>query len=150
MLVGEEQYKLGQKHRLAIPKKFRQILGDSLIISRGYEGCLIVVNQQMWLNITQPISQGSFLDQNTRASARFLMGGAHQVTLDSQGRCIIPAPLYEHAGFDQEVVFVGLGQWLEVWSLERWQSMQTQLADQGSVIAQKLAATQSFNKNEVQ
>lgn len=142
MLLGEEHYKLGQKHRLAIPKKFRQELGDNLIISRGYEGCLIIVNQQMWLDITQPISHGSFLDQNTRASARFLMGGAHQLDLDSQGRCIIPSALFDHAGFDQEVVFVGLGQWLEVWSLQRWQEIQADLEKLGSGIAQQLANRQ--------
>ena len=40
MLLGEVVYKVGQKHRLALPKKFRQILGDRLIVTRGYEGCL--------------------------------------------------------------------------------------------------------------
>lgn len=138
MLLGEIRYKMGQKHRLAIPKKFREALGDTLIISRGYEGCLIIVSQSQWSALVQPISQGSFLDSNARASARFLMGGAHQLELDSQGRGIVPASLHEYADFQDEVVFVGLGQWLEVWSDQRWQQQLDNLQHQGAALAQQL------------
>lgn len=138
MLLGEINYKMGQKHRLAIPKLFRQELGQTLILSRGYEGCLLIVDPEHWQHITSPINQHSFLDQSARASARFLLGGAHQVELDAQGRCVVPPSLYQHAGFNEEVVFVGLGQWVEVWSLERWQQQLEQLQDQGSDMAQRL------------
>lgn len=147
MLLGEINYKMGQKHRLAIPKIFRQELGQTLILSRGYEGCLLIVDPKRWQHITAPINQQSFLDVHARSSARFLLGGAHQVELDAQGRCVVPANLYHHAGFQDEVVFVGLGEWVEVWSIERWQQQLEQLQNQGSEMAQRLIQSSQANQS---
>ena len=145
MLLGEVVYKVGQKHRLALPKKFRQILGDRLIVTRGYEGCLVIVSEAEWQPLIAEVDNASFLDINARASARFLLGGANELVLDSQGRFVVPEALYNYAGLGDEVVFVGLGKWIEVWDATRWQSIQQQLANDGSAIAQKLSA--SANKN---
>jgi MraZ protein len=139
MLLGEVVYKVGQKHRLALPKKFRQALGDQLIITRGYEGCLVIVSEAQWQPLITEVDSASFLDINARASARFLLGGAHELLLDSQGRFVVPESLYGYADLDEDVVFVGLGKWVEVWDAKRWQEVQQYLANEGSAIAQRLA-----------
>ena len=87
----------------------------------------------------QDIEHGSFLDSNARESARFLLGGATEVQLDSQGRFVVPTALLKHAQLQEEVVFVGLGQWLEVWSSEKWQIQLDYLSSHGADIAQRLA-----------
>lgn len=138
MLLGEITYKVGQKHRLALPKKFRAGIGQQLVITRGYEGCLVVVGQNSWQQLMADVENGSFLDVNARESARFLFGGASEVELDNQGRFIVPAALYDHAGLSDEVVFVGVGKWLEIWSRQRWDEQLVQLSQRGSVIAQHL------------
>lgn len=139
MLLGEVVYKVGQKHRLALPKKFRQKLGDRLIVTRGYEGCLVVVSEAAWQTLITDVENASFLDINARASARFLLGGANELALDSQGRFVVPEALYEHAALGEEVVFVGLGKWIEIWDIARWRDIQQQLAKDGSAIAQRLS-----------
>jgi len=48
MLIGEYRAKLGQKNRTALPKVLKQGLGEELIITRGYEGCLIMVDKAKW------------------------------------------------------------------------------------------------------
>jgi MraZ protein len=138
MLLGEVVYKVGQKHRLALPKKFRQQLGQQLIMTRGFEGCLVIASSDQWKNLITSIESGSFLDINARESARFLLGGANEVELDSQGRFIVPSALYDHAALTEEVVFVGLGRWLEVWDKNRWVEQLARLATEGPMIAQKL------------
>ena len=85
MLLGEVVYKVGQKRRLALPKKFRQQLGDRLVVTRGYEGCLVMVSEAEWQSLIAEVDQASFLDINARASARFLLGVANEVELDAQG-----------------------------------------------------------------
>jgi MraZ protein len=138
VLLGEIIYKVGQKHRLALPKKFREHLGDKLVVTRGYEGCLILVSVDQWQQLMVEIEQGSFLDAQARESARFLYGGAAELELDSQGRFIVPGPLYEHACLADEVVFVGLGRWVEVWDKQRWTEQIFRLASEGAGIAQAL------------
>lgn len=142
MLLGEIHYKVGQKHRLALPRKFRDQLGSQLVVTRGYEGCLVVVNQSEWQSVVRDVVDGSFLDMDARESARFLLGGASQIDLDSQGRFIVPSSLFEYADLHDEVVFVGLDSWLEIWSLERWQQQVEVLSSQGSAVAQRLSDKQ--------
>ena len=79
MLLGEVVYKMGQKHRLALPKKFRQQMGDRLIVTRGFEGCLVMVSQEQWLPLISEVETASFLDMHARSSARYLLGGASEV-----------------------------------------------------------------------
>lgn len=138
MLLGEVVYKMGQKHRLALPKKFRQQMGDRLIVTRGFEGCLVMVSQEQWLPLISEVETASFLDMHARSSARYLLGGASEVVLDAQGRFVVPDVLHQHAGLDEEVVFVGLGKWVEVWDKQKWAALQQELAAEGSAIAQKL------------
>jgi MraZ protein len=140
MLIGEVTYKVGQKHRLALPKQFRDELGSDLIVTRGFEGCLVLVRTDRWRELMTDVETGSFLDVHSRESARFLFGGAARVTLDSQGRFILPDALFAHAGLQDEVVFVGVGNWLEVWSADRWAVQLQQLAENGSAMAQRLVS----------
>ena len=45
MLIGEYRSKVGAKNRIALPKKLREYLGESVVVMRGYEGALLVVSQ---------------------------------------------------------------------------------------------------------
>jgi MraZ protein len=146
MLLGKVVYKVGQKHRLALPKLFRQQLGDHIIVTRGYEGCLVIVSIDQWQALTAEVDQSSFLDIQVRQSARFLFGGAAEVDLDSQGRFIVPAVLYDHAQLAEEVVFVGLGRWVEVWHKQRWEEQIGRLAVEGAGIAQHLIRSEKPNQ----
>jgi MraZ protein len=138
MLLGEIYYKVGQKHRMALPKKFRDELGSEIVATRGYEGCLILVSLERWLSLMAGINAQSFFTIQARQTARFLLGGAAELTLDDQGRFVLPESLFEHAGLTVEVVFVGLGTWVEIWDSERWKAQQVLLQQDGAEIAQTL------------
>ena len=47
MFLGEYQPNLTDGSRLALPKKLReQILGDEVVLSRGFEKCIFVYDKQ--------------------------------------------------------------------------------------------------------
>ena len=48
MLIGQYLNSVGEKHQVSLPKKFREKLGDKLIITKGFENCLIVVSVENW------------------------------------------------------------------------------------------------------
>lgn len=122
MLIGEYRSKVGAKNRIALPKKLRKYLGENVVAMRGYEGALLVVSKKNWTVLVEEVLSGPLTDPAIRDTARFLMGGAHEVGFDSQGRFVLPQPLVEHSEINpgDEVVFVGLGKWVEIWSGERW------------------------------
>lgn len=124
MLIGEYRYRVGLKNRVALPKKFRGDLGEQVVAMRGYEGSIMVVSRKNWSKLVEEAIGGPLTDPKVRDTARFLMGSAHEIEFDAQGRFVLPPSLVEHAGTaaGEEVVFVGLGRWVELWSSDRWDS----------------------------
>lgn len=139
MIIGEYKQKIGDKSRVAFPKKFREELGDKLILSRGYEGCLIVMSPAQWEEMTRDSVSGPFVSGLIRDTRRFLFAGAVELILDAQGRFVIPANLRDYASLSDESVFLGLGNWVEVWSQEKWNVKVKDLESTGTDIATKLS-----------
>lgn len=139
MIIGEYRSTVGEKKRVSLPKKFRDELGEEIILTRGYEDSLILVNKQMWERIAQDVIDGSFINKDIRDTNRFLVGGATEITTDKLGRFIIPESLYEHAGLKKEIVFIGLINWIEIWDKERWEEKLTYLKQNGEEIADEIS-----------
>lgn len=138
MLIGEYQYKVGEKKRTALPKKFRDELGKKIIITQGYEGCLIVVSPEQWKKIISDAASGPFVSGAVRDTSRFLLGGAVEVELDDQGRFVLPQNLLEYAKIEEEVCFLGLNRWVEIWDAKHWNERKQYIAEHSSEIAEKL------------
>ena len=139
MLIGEFSSKIGAKKRVAVPKQFREQMGERLIITRGYEGCLVLVDQERFDEITKDVVGGSFIDRKIRDTGRFLLAGAHEVELDMQGRFVVPGGLFKYAELEKEAIFLGLANWVEVWSGKKWKEHENFVRDNGSMVAQELA-----------
>jgi MraZ protein len=139
MLIGEYTGKVGDKKRVSLPSKFREELGEEIILTRGYEDALIVVNKKLWQTIASDVMNGSFIDKNIRDTSRFLVGGAKEIELDSQGRFVIPQSLFEHADLDEEVVFIGLVNWIEIWDKDKWQARLDYLNKNSDKIAKEIS-----------
>lgn len=139
MLIGEYTSQITAGNRSALPKKFRSLLGSHLILSRGYEGCLILVSHEQWSKMLQDVAQGPFVSAAIRDSTRFLLGGAHEIRVDKQGRFVIPESLRHFAGIGESVVFLGLGRWVEVWAERKWREREKYLLSEGSRIAEGLS-----------
>ena len=58
----------------------------------------------------------------------------HEVSTDKQGRMQIPLQLRQKIGIESEVVLVGNGDMIEIWTPERWEASQNML-DSDSIVA---------------
>lgn len=138
MLIGQYRSKVSLKGRVAFPKKFREILGEKIILTRGYEGCLIAVSEKEWKTLVEATADKPFVFGPARDTARFLLGNAALVELDEQGRFIIPPHLREYSQLGNEVVFLGLNRYVEIWSKERWEDYQRYLSKNIDHISERL------------
>ena len=150
-LIGEYSGKVVAGHRVALPAALRKILGNSFVMTKGYEGCILVVPSTSWEKLTEPMESRSFLDRNARETLRFLVGSAFEVSTDAQGRVVMPESLRKYAGTiytdkkETEVVFVGLVNWVEVWEKKRWEERSMYLEENADAIAQELITTKENN-----
>jgi len=138
MLIGNYQVKINKKKRTAIPVKFREKLGEKLIIAQWYEKCLVIVSQNQWQSLLTEINHKPFFTAPTRETDRFLLGNAFEIELDSQGRFVIPTSLADFAKLENEIIFVGLANRVEIWNQQSWLDYQNYLAKNAEEIAEKL------------
>lgn len=138
MLIGEFESKITENNRIALPKKFREELGNGLIVMNGYEGCLIVVNQEKFLALTKDIAEGRFINDAVRDSTRFLIGSAQEIRLDKQGRFVLPQSLIDYSGISDVGVFLGLLNWVELWDKNKWNERKLYISKNSTQISSKL------------
>ncbi|MEA3355376.1 MAG: division/cell wall cluster transcriptional repressor MraZ [Patescibacteria group bacterium] len=140
MLLGQYQTKINQKGRVALPVKFKRTLGNKIILTAGYEQSLMIVTQKDWQVVVDRINQGSTLGP-TRETDRFLLGNAHEVQLDKQGRFVIPKHLREYADLAFKIVFVGVGNRAEIWNQTNWETYSHGLNKKVKKLGEKLDQT---------
>jgi len=139
MLIGQYGATIGAKNRIAFPKKFRDELGDNLIITQGFEGSLIVVSLEGWRGLLEGTEGMPLTDLATRETQRFLLGTAADVELDEKGRFVLPAHLKKYAGFGSEIVFLGISRYVEIWDKKKWEEHNSELVNTISGVADKLS-----------
>lgn len=137
-LIGEYTSPLGDKNRIALPKRLREQLDNQLVVTRGYEHCVLVVDQKRWKRLLTEINAHPLLNLSVRDTKRFLLGGAFVIELDAQGRFVLPEALVSYAGINSEVSFIGVGEWVEIWDTGRWTDKLNYLAENSADIAERI------------
>jgi MraZ protein len=123
MFLGEYQPNLVDGTRLALPAKIRDSLSEGeIVLARGFEKCLFGYEKSDWEKESQKQVESPISDSKTRKLKRYLYSGAANVSLDSQGRFVIPNALKEYAGLSGKVTVIGAGDHFEVWDTESWKS----------------------------
>ncbi len=138
MFMSEYNHTIDAKGRLIIPSKFRELLGEEFVVSRGMDGCLFVYTNEDWIAFEQKVRELPMINKEARWFSRFFLAGAAQVELDKQGRILLPVKLREFAELDKDVVLVGVGSRIEIWSKDKWDTM----SEEGNMddIAEAMAA----------
>ncbi|MDQ3526198.1 MAG: division/cell wall cluster transcriptional repressor MraZ [Chloroflexota bacterium] len=139
MFLGRFAHNLDAKGRLAIPARFRAVLEDGVVLTRGIDRCVTAYPMPVWNDLAEKISALSMTDPNARQFRRMMFAEAANLDLDGQGRIVLPAALREFAGIDREVVVIGVNSSFEIWSPERWREIEAVVDDDGEAIASHLA-----------
>ncbi len=101
------------------------------------DGCAALHPNEEWEKLTSQVEALPFTDDRSRKLRRLLYGAAFEVKLDRQGRFVLPQKLRDLARIETEVVLVGAGNRIELWSPERWSEFSEQM-DQPEALAESL------------
>ena len=125
MFMGEYNHTIDAKGRLIVPSKFREVLGDEFVVTKGMDGCLFVFDEPEWKNFEEKLRGLPMIDKEAIQFTRFFLAGAASVEVDKQGRILLPAVLRDFAGITKDAVLVGVGNRVEIWSKDRWEGTVT-------------------------
>jgi len=124
MFRGRYDHTVTNTGRVSIPSKFREVCrekyGEETFVITNFDKCLVAYPLKEWNEIETKISQLPQFRQDVSASMRYLMGGAIDCPIDSQGRVLINQSLRSHANIQKEVVMIGMLKKIEIWAKEIW------------------------------
>jgi MraZ protein len=110
---------LDNKGRVSIPAEYRVELQTDIarppFLSKG-EDCLCLYPDAYWADYEQRMIDAASFDPDGEALMRLTIAGASPCPVDRAGRILIPQKLREHAKLEREVVFAGLGYFIQIWS----------------------------------
>ncbi|MGB0757820.1 MAG: division/cell wall cluster transcriptional repressor MraZ [Patescibacteria group bacterium] len=138
MFIGEYHHSIDQKGRLAIPAKFRKAFTKGAVVTRGLDGCLFLYSMDEWKKLATKLAGLPISQANTRAFARLMLAGAMDVSLDKQGRIILPEYLRDYSSMKKTAVVTGLYNRLEIWAEGSWEKYKKSTEKESTSIAEAL------------
>jgi MraZ protein len=121
---GTYKHRIDPKGRLPVPAPFRRRLdarGRSLVVT-PLDQCLACFPAQEWERLEAQLRALPPFRKPAKALTRLLASRAVDVTLDRQGRILIPPALRAAAGLVREAVVVGVLARFEVWDPQAWEA----------------------------
>lgn len=120
---GTFEHSIDERGRLAIPARYRRAFVDGGVLRDGPEGCIELYTEPAFDEEIQRRlgSESGNIRLTGRRIRRSFMHNAFSVELDRQGRVLIPPQLRGDDSASQMVI-VGCGDYLELWSPAAWQN----------------------------
>ncbi|MBA7645490.1 Transcriptional regulator MraZ [subsurface metagenome] len=118
--IGNDNYSVDHKGRVFIPVKFRAVLNEeddnSFYITKGFETSLLLFPLSKWYEFIEQLREKKYSQKTIRDAIRAFSYGAECLTMDSQGRVVLPKDLRDYAKIKDDVFFLGAIDKVELWS----------------------------------
>jgi len=129
---GAYERKVDAKGRFNLPFRFRRgggtVEDEAYVVSPGTDGSLAVFPKEEWDQTFHRMRSRSSAPE-WRANVRKFSAQSFTLAPDSQGRVSVPLALLKRAGIGRRVMVVGMGQNMELWDPERFESDQEDRAE---------------------
>ncbi len=141
-LFGEYPCKVDSQGRFPFPPGLLNQLPTTMrkefVIARGWEQCLNLYPQTLWIETLKRIHEKSPYNEEQRTFARLFQSGATALTLDNQRRLLIPKRLKAYAQIEKEITLIGMGNRIEIWNTALYEQWLKKHADRFNELSQKV------------
>ena len=120
--LGNSEAKTDSKGRVFLPSNFRkqlQLAAEECLIMRKdtYQDCLVLYPESVWNEQMNELrSRLNRWNAKHQMIFRQFVSDVEIITLDSNGRFLIPKRYLKLANIEQEVRFIGMDDTIEIWS----------------------------------
>lgn len=129
MFLGQYEHTIDEKGRITIPSEYREVLGDLVYLTRGFDGNLVAFPSELFNMLSTRIEAVNFLDLNSRILRRLIFSNAKGLKFDNAGRILIPSFLRNAANLTDVAIIAGSSEYFEIWSPENWLAQETSFSD---------------------
>lgn len=123
MFYGEYVHAVDAKKRIRIPTRFKLEKGEDYVFTVTREGVISVYSEKIVNEKFACFGDVSPFDDELNDMVGDALAGFYPATEDAQGRVMIPEPIRRMVNVGSEVVTVGMGDHVDVMSVERREEM---------------------------
>ncbi len=121
MFSGTTTHNIDSKGRIVLPSRFREELGETFIIARGFFDCVQVLSVPEFEGLRKKIKELPAM-QALKLQYK-IVATAVEVSPNSQGRISIPANLRKAAALEKSATVVGMDNRVEIWNEDKFNEM---------------------------
>ncbi|MBQ2209966.1 MAG: division/cell wall cluster transcriptional repressor MraZ [Prevotella sp.] len=138
--LGNIEAKIDAKGRAFLPATFRKVLqagGEERLVLRKdvFQPCLVLYPESVW-NEQMDLMRSRLSRWNKQQQAVFrkFVSEVELLTLDGNGRFLIPKRYQHMAEIEQDIKFTGMGDTIEIWSVRQAEEQQMATEDFGQAL----------------
>jgi MraZ protein len=145
--IGDYECKVDEKGRVLFPSSLRKQVKsespDRFVVKKDiYEECLVLYPMEEWEHQTAIIRRNTNpYNKEHNLFVREFFRGTAEVTLDSNGRLLLPKRLLEMVGIGRDIVMAGMNGKIEIWAKERYETAQLGSSDFANLAERILGST---------
>ena len=127
MLLGLYSSILEDKNRLVLPDGFKEEYKDGIYITRGFDRNIMALTLSAFESIYERVMSLNLADPVVRLLLRMVLGNAYRAEITPDWKIDISDTLKEAADLEREVILVGQGDFVELWSPDNWSKQEDKL-----------------------
>lgn len=129
--MGQYEQRLDDKGRVVLPSKLRDRIdpkedGKGFVITPGPEECLFLYTDRQWERMCAPQAELDAGSEELRMFQRQWHAGADPISVDKQGRILLPERQRSLVNIEvkSEIVFAGCYDRIEIWAKPAWAAVE--------------------------
>lgn len=132
-LIGEFPSTLDDRGRFLLPTGLKKQLPAReqkvFVVNRGIEKHLTLFTKKEFDRVAARLEKKSIYVKKNRIFIRHFHNGATIVSIDGNGRLLLPKQLMEYAGIDKDIVVFAYNSRIEIWSQRGFDKMNKEAAE---------------------
>lgn len=129
MLLGLYSTILEAGNRIALPKDYEDEFMDGLFITQGFDRNILALTTEAFEEVYERLTSMNIAEPAARLLLRAILSSAYRVEIAPDGTIPVSASLKGFARLASNVVLVGQGDFVEIWSADLWNQQQDKLLD---------------------
>ena len=122
MFIGKHDRSLDDKGRLVLPTNFRRDFEGGAVLA-PWDRCVALWTRPSFEEVLAQLLTKAREGEAEQDLVRLFQADAWEISLDGQGRILLPDSHRRFAGIDREVTVIGQSTHIELWNAARYAAM---------------------------
>ena len=129
MFLGHHYTQLKDSNRLPIRSDWQKLISGGVYLTQGFHQNILILTPDIFQDIYKRLTALNITDPLVRLLLRMFLSTANYIESMENETISLPQELLGYANLESNVVVIGQGEYVEVWSSDLWQQQQTEIQD---------------------